>query len=294
MFDWEDLRHFAALARDKSLSAAARRLMVDHATVARRVAALEAALELKLVDRRPRTYALTADGERIAQLAARMEDEAFALGRAARASKPGLIGEVAISAPPTLATTLIASWLGELRRRHPGICIRLDGEKRSASLLRREADIAVRLFRPTEKNLVVRKVGRLVFALYASPAYLADYHPADHAFIGYDDALEHLPQQQWLKALVGSRPIVARISDLEGHRAAARAGVGLAALPTYLGDADGGLTRVPVKARPVTREIWLAVHSDLRRVPAVQAVMAFLAEVFAEEPLRPEAPKKNP
>jgi DNA-binding transcriptional LysR family regulator len=286
MFDWEDLRHFAALARDKSLSAAARRLMVDHATVARRVAALEAALELKLVDRRPRTYALTADGERIAELAARMEEEAFALGRAARASKPGLTGEVAISAPPTLATTLIAPWLGPLRRRHPGICIRLDGEKRSASLLRREADIAVRLFRPSEKNLVVRKVGRLVFALYAAPAYLAEHRPADYAFIGYDDALAHLPQQHWLKALVGSRPIVARISDLDGHRMAARAGVGLAALPTYLGDADAGLARVAVRTRPATREVWLAVHSDLRRVPAVQAVMAFLGERFAEEPLR--------
>ncbi|HEX4325915.1 MAG TPA: LysR family transcriptional regulator, partial [Burkholderiales bacterium] len=78
MNDWEDLRHFAALARDKSLSAAARRLGVDHATVARRVAALEESLKLKLVDRRPRAYVLTADGERIAALAARMEQEAYA------------------------------------------------------------------------------------------------------------------------------------------------------------------------------------------------------------------------
>src|SRR5262245_44615909 len=75
MFDWEDLRHFAALARENSLSAAARRLGVDHATVARRIGALEAALGLRLVDRRPRSYALTADGTRIAALAARVETE---------------------------------------------------------------------------------------------------------------------------------------------------------------------------------------------------------------------------
>jgi DNA-binding transcriptional LysR family regulator len=281
VFDWEDLRHFAALSREKSLSAAARRLKVDHATVARRIAALEAALELKLVDRRPRAYVLTPDGERIAVLAGRMEDEAFAVERAARAIQPGLAGEVSISAPPVVATTLIAPRLGELRKKHPGIQVRLVGEKRSASLLRREADLAVRLFRPTEKNLLARKLGKLTFALYASPAYLAEHRPPDYAFIAYDEALDHVPQQQWLKGIACGRPIVARISDLEGHRVAARAGVGLSVLPTYLGDADSGLRRVAVKAKPVTRELWLAVHADLRRVPPVQAVMAFIADCFA-------------
>src|SRR5262249_51527761 len=108
MFDWEDLRYFAALTREGSLSAAARALKVDHATVARRVAALEDALGMKLVDRRGRSYELTADGERIAALASRMEDEADTIGRAARAVRPGLTGEVSISAPPNLASTFIA------------------------------------------------------------------------------------------------------------------------------------------------------------------------------------------
>ena len=102
MFDWEDLRYFATFAREKSLSAAARHLKVDHATVARRIASLESALNLKLVDRRPRSYDLTANGERIAALGSKMEDEAFAVGRAAMAGQMGLTGEVSVSAPPTM------------------------------------------------------------------------------------------------------------------------------------------------------------------------------------------------
>jgi DNA-binding transcriptional LysR family regulator len=177
MFDWEDLRHFGALAREHTLSAAARGLKVDHATVARRIAALEASLGIKLVDRRPRSYVLTADGKRIAALAARMEETSFAVGRAVRAVQPGLVGEVSISAPPLLASTLIAPRLAELRNAHPDIRVRLIGEKRSASLSRREADLAVRLSRPTEKRLVVRKIGAIAFMLYATPGYLAALSP---------------------------------------------------------------------------------------------------------------------
>jgi len=277
MFDWEDLRHFAALAREASLSAAARRLGVDHATVARRIVALEAALGLRLVDRRPRSYALTPDGTRIAALAARMETEAFAVDRAARAKTSGLAGEVAVSAPPLVASALIAPRLGELRARHPEIRLRLIGEKRSASLSRREADLALRLSRPVEQSLVARRIGTLSFALYGAPDYLARHDAADYEFIGYDENLEQVPQQQWLRAVASGRAIVLRSDDIAAHQAAARAGVGLAALPRFLGDSDGSLATVEVKGKAVAREVWLAVHRDLRAAPAVRAVMDFLA-----------------
>ena len=283
MYDWEDMRHFAALARGKSLSAAARQLGVDHATVARRVAALEAALKLKLVDRRPRAYVLTADGERIALLAARMEEEAYAVERVAGAGQGGLSGTLSISAPPGISNTLIAPRLGELLRLHPGLRVRLIGEKRSASLSRREADVAVRLSRPVENTLVARKVASFSFALYASPAYLATHAPAQYGFIAYEESLDDVPQQQWLRAAAGTRPIIARISDLEGQRGAARAGVGVAALPLYLAKGDGLLRRVPAKPKPVVRDVWLVVHRDLRGAPAVRAALDFLAGCFASD-----------
>jgi len=275
--DWQDLRHFATLAREGSLSAAARRLKVDHATVARRVAALEAALGLKLVDRRARAYALTAEGRDIAAIAARMEDVAFDLDRAARGAQAGLSGPVTITAPPTLAATLIAPRLVDLCTAHSGIRVRLIGEKRSASLSRREADVAVRLRRPTEPNLVARRVGRLAFALYAAPAFLRTHRPADYRFIAYDETMETAPQQQWLQRFAGERPVVLRASDLEVQREAAKAGLGIAALPRYFGDREPGLQIIEAGHTRVAREIWLVVHRDLQRAPLVRAVLDFLA-----------------
>ena len=277
MLNWDDLRYFVVLAREGTLSAAARALKVDHVTVARRVSALEAQSGLKLVDRRARLYRLTEDGRRIAALAAPMEEAAFAVERAAQAAGPGLSGEVAISAPPSLANALIAPRLIELRRAHPGIHIKLIGEKRSASLSRREADLALRLSRPTEPGLVARKIGQFGFSLYGAAAYLKETPPHALAFIAYDASMDDAPQQVWLKRVAAKREVVLRTSDLENQAAAARAGVGLAALPHFLGDGDPLLARCETETGEVRRDVWLVVHRDLRKAPAIRAVMEFLA-----------------
>jgi DNA-binding transcriptional LysR family regulator len=269
MLDWTDLHHFVVLAREGTLSAAARALGVDHVTVARRVAALEATTALKLVDRRARSYALTEDGRRIAAAA-------FGVERAMQAAKPGISGEVSISAPPSLANALVAPRLITLRQQHPGILIKLIGEKRSASLSRREADIALRLSRPSEPGLIARRIGHFGFSLYGAPSYLKETPPHAFTFIAYDTSMEEAPQQQWLKTIAGRRDIVLRTSDLENQAAAARAGLGLAALPHFMGDGDPRLERYESGEKEVGRDVWLLVHRDLRRAPAVRAVMEFL------------------
>jgi len=276
MSDWEDIRHFVTLAREGTLSAAARTLGVDHATVARRVAALEASTGLKLVDRRARATLLTEDGRRIAAVAAPMEEAAFALSRTAQAAKPGVDGEVTISAPPNFASAVIAPQLVRLRQQHPGIRIKLMGEKRRASLSRREADVALRLSRPVETGLFVRKIGSFGFSLYGAPAYLNKTPPHAFAFIGYDASMAESPQEVWLRAVIGEREVVLRTNDLETQIAAARSGLGVAALPHYLGEGDPRLQRHDVPGRPVSRDVWLLVHRDLRQVPPVRAVMEFL------------------
>ncbi len=276
MADWENIRHFVTLAREGTLSAAARTLGVDHATVARRVAALETSTGLKLVDRRARTTTLTEDGKRIAAVAAPMEETAFALLRAAQAAKPGIDGEVSISAPPNFASSVIAPQLIRLRQQHPGIRLKLIGEKRRASLSRREADIALRLLRPVEAGLFVRRIGSFGFSLYGAPAYLEKTPPHAFAFIGYDASMADSPQEVWLGTIIGEREVVLRTNDLQTQVAAARAGLGVAALPHYLGDGDPHLQRYAVTQRPISRDVWLVVHRDLRQVPAVRAVMEFL------------------
>jgi DNA-binding transcriptional LysR family regulator len=283
MSDWEDIRHFATLAREGTLSAAARVLGVDHATVARRVAALEASTGLKLVDRRPRTTTLTEDGKRIAAVAAPMEEAAFALGRAAQAAKPRVDGVVTVSAPPNFASSVIAPRLIRLHHQHPGIRIRLIGEKRQASLSRREADVALRLLRPVETGLFVRRIGSFGFSLYGAPAYLEKTPPHAFAFIGYDPSMADSPQEIWLGTIIGERDVVLRTNDLETQVAAARSGLGLAALPHYLGDGDPLLQRHVVTQKPISRDVWLVVHRDLRQVPAVRAVMEFLAGCMRQQ-----------
>jgi DNA-binding transcriptional LysR family regulator len=276
MTDWEDIRHFAALAREGTLSAAARKLGVDHVTVARRVAALEASTGLKLVDRRARATTLTEEGKRIAEVAAPMEEAAFALSRTAQAAKPGIEGEVAISAPPNFASAVIAPQLIRLRQQHPGIRIKLIGEKRTASLSRKEADLALRLLRPIESGLFVRRIGSFGFGLYGAPAYLNKTPAHALAFIGYDASMAESPQEVWLRTVVGDREVVLRTNDLETQVAAARSGLGIAALPHYLGEGDPRLQRHEVSQKPISRDVWLLVHRDLRQVPTVRAVMDFL------------------
>jgi DNA-binding transcriptional LysR family regulator len=279
--DWEDLRYFTAFAQDESLSAAARRLNVDHATVARRIESLELSLRLKLVDRRSRSYALTDDGRRIAAVGERMQDEAFQAQRLATASQPGVAGEVIISAPPALAGALIAPRLGELRKRHDGLILQLVAATTSASLSRREADIAVRLRRPDEPELVARKVATIPFALYAAADYAANVAASSLGFIAYDASMEDSPQQTWLRTQAAGRPIVFSSNDLMIQAVAAQAGVGVAALPHFLGT-QFGLVAVPTKGAALERDVWLAVHRDVRNLPRIRAVMAFLVECLGQ------------
>lgn len=278
MTDWEDLRHFVVLAREGTLSAAARMLGVDHATVARRVAALEADTGLKLIDRRARSYQLTDDGKRIAATAIPMEEAAFAVGRAVQAARPGLRGEVSISSPPSVTNVLIAPQLFRLRHRHPGIRIKLIGEKRAASLNRREADVALRVTRPQEPGLIARKISSFGFSLYGAPSYLKETPPHAFAFVAYDDSMNEAPQQKWLMTVAAGREIMLRTNDLENQVAAARTGVGIAVLPHFVGDPDPRLKRYDVTPVPPSRDVWLLVHRDLRDSPLVRAVMEFLTD----------------
>lgn len=276
--NWEDLRHFLALAETGSLSEAARVLGVDHTTVARRVAALETALSLRLIDRLPRAVMLTAEGQAIARLGKPMQEASLALQRAASGVADTLAGPVRVSAPPAFATLVLAPHIATLKARHPGIIVDLGSDQRTADLDHREADIAVRLSRPTADGLIARKVGEIPFALYAARGY--DKPPAEWTFITHDGFPTVLPQQRWLDQIIGDRPVAFRTNDVITMAIAARAGLGVAVLPYFVGEDDPGLIRLPSPEPPPVRDIWLVVHDDLRRAPRVRAVMEFLIETI--------------
>ncbi len=283
MFDWEDLRHFAALAEAGTLSGAARRLRVDHATVGRRVASLEGALGIRLVDRLPRRCVLTEVGQRIATLAGEIDEQTHTIERAARGSQaPAVAGRVTLSAPPVFASHFLAPRLAPLRQQHPLLRLVLSGEAASVSLSRQEADLAVRLGRPQERSSVVRRLGAMRFDLYAAQHYRALDEPGRWEFVAYGPALDHLPQQQWLRKIAGERPVVFEASDLASQHAAVRSGVGVAALPCFLAAHDTVLVQLAAETPAPVRELWLVVHADLRRAPAIRAVMDFVTALVTE------------
>lgn len=276
MFDWENLRYFSALAQTGSLLGAARLLDVEHATVARRVASLEAQMDVKLVDRRGRRISLTAEGQRVAAMAERMGEEARAIERVSLAAGGRLAGDVKVSAPPTFAAALLAGPLVELRRNHPDIGITIVGETRYASLDRREADIAVRMTKPEQGDFTIAKLGDVAFGFYAAPTYLASVPEEDWNFIAYDETMSSSPQSTRLLEVANGRKLSIKATTLEFQLSAARAGGGVALLPNFLLVGVDGLVKAVRESKPLTREVWLVVHSDIRNVPIIRAVMEAL------------------
>lgn len=246
---------------------------VEHATIARRVARLEQETGLKLVDRRGRRILLTIDGEKIAAIARTMEEKALAVERARVGRQPSLTAEVTISAPPAYAAARLAGPLAALRKDHPGIRVRVIGEKRHASLDRREADIAIRLSRPTVGDLTAVKIGESELRLYGSPSYLAAIQATAWEFVAYDETMDAAPQQAKLLALLDGRSIGLRASTLEMQMAFILAGGGVGMLPDFVAAGQDGLMEADPSDRPLTREIWLIVHTDMKDAPAIRAVM---------------------
>lgn len=276
MLDWQDLRHFVALADTGTLLGAARSLGVEHATVSRRVAALEVELSQRLVDRRSGRYVLTTSGEEVAATARRMLAETLSLERTLLAGSRSAAVEVAVSTPPVIASHLIAPRLANFHREHPAIHLRLLGESHAASLTRREADIVLRLSRPEDNSLVVRRAGAITYRAYATPAYLAAHPAADRAFIGLSADLDGTPNQLWLKQLAGDRPMVLRSNDFVTQCAAARAGIGIAVLPDFV-PRSAAPELVEAEPGSFRRDAWIAFHRDLKGAPQIKATATLLA-----------------
>jgi DNA-binding transcriptional LysR family regulator len=295
MLDWDDLHTFLAIARHGSLSAAARALAVQQTTIGRRLAALESRAGARLLQKTPRGYTLTPAGEAILGNVERIESETLAIERRITGRDVRLEGTVRLTAVESLAADILLPALPELRRRHPGIHIDLIAETRSLSLTMREADIALRLARPRQHDLAIRRVGGIGFALYAAPAYLDAHGQPDlaagspgHAAILFETDQAHLDEVAWFAGLTANAVPVLRSNSRYCHRAAARAGIGLACLARYLGDGHG-LARLPTPTPGPSRDLYLCVHNDIRHTPRIRAVTDFLAEA-----LRAESGRLNP
>jgi DNA-binding transcriptional LysR family regulator len=287
--DWENLRFFLELARARTLSDTARRLRVNHSTVARRIARLERDLGITLFDRGPRGYDVTAHAARLIEHAERMEGEIDTLHRRLSGEQVALEGVVRITTVDSFATYLLTPELPRFHARYPSIHIELVSANQELNLGRREADMALRLGRPRDSGLVARKLADIPYFLYGAKSLVRALRPhtladlVDQSFLGYDNGLFNVAQEDWLDQTIKERRTVFRTNTLEPLLTAARAGLGLAMLPAFVAGRDPGLARVPISEAMPPRELWLLVHGDLRRSPRIRAALDFVVDVAEQQ-----------
>ena len=280
--NWDDLRVFLTLAREGTLSTAAKALGVSHPTVSRRVQALEHQIGARLFERLPDRFVPTAAGEELLADTEAMEKAALSINRRSAGLSDTVSGVVRLSAGEAMAV-LVARHLPWLRARLQQIEFEVVESHTLANLSRREADLLIREQVPELAGIVTRKLCHVAYAIYAARKLELKHAsmPAlvDQPWIGFDDDHSYMPGQRWLHEQLGRRPEI-RVNNWLILHEAARVGSGLAVLPCYLADQDPKLRRVGGVLPEVSTEQWLLVHRDLRALPRVRAVMDALVELF--------------
>lgn len=285
MLDWDDIKFFLAIARNGSLSAAAKSLHVAQSTVGRRLSSLEDSLGVRVLNRTPDGYVTTLAGDEMLIQAERVEAEAHLLqlhvgGRDAR-----MQGLVRVTCAETVASHILAPCLASIHHNHPEMMIELIPNPRELSLSMREADISVRLKASEQHDLVVRRIGNLAFGLYASPQYVGlhgeiDFHDgcSGHYLVTQTEDIQDATQTDWLADLAPRARISIQTSSHEAAVAAAIHGGGIACLVRSRADIEVGLVRLVAPTPVPSAGIYLVVHNDNRGKARVRACMTAITQ----------------
>lgn len=285
--NWDDVRFFLAAARHGSLTGASRAMGSNQPTVGRRIDALETSTGVRLFQRHAQGLTLTDEGRRILNVAEAMEDAARAL-RLAPGKHDEVQGKIGLALPEGLSAYLIAPQLSTLIERHPGLDVSLLPSSASADLIHGEADLAIRLFLPVENDLSARKVGKMGFGVYASPAYFERYgNPRNekeltqHQFIVYGEKCRHTEEGRWLEAVSSGCRLLLRSDDTHTRLAATVSGLGLTVLPHFLAE-KVQLKPIAMATAIPPRTVYLVVHRHLRKLTRVRATLDWLVELLRE------------
>jgi DNA-binding transcriptional LysR family regulator len=286
-FDWSLMRSFLAVIERGSLLAAARYLGVSQPTLGRHVAELERQLGTVLFERTGRGLVATSAARSIADQARAMADNAEAIGRTLTGQSQQLSGSVRITASQTVATYLLPPLLAAFREHEAGIAVDVIASNAVSNLLRREADIAVRMVRPAQSSLVARRVGVVQIGAYARKDYLrrrgVPRKPGDlvhHDLIGLDRDDSIIRSFAALGQPIERNSFVFRSDDHVVLWQALCAGFGIGFAATWLADREPSLERVLLELPMPTLPVWLAVHREIRSSARIRVLYDFLAEAI--------------
>jgi DNA-binding transcriptional LysR family regulator len=283
--NWEWYRAFLGVMQTGSLSGAARALGLTQPTVGRHIDALEGALGLKLFMRTHDGYTPSEAARHLLPYAEALAASAAALTRVASSEGDGVRGTVRIAASDVIGVEVLPPILARLRDAHPALTIELHLSDQLDNLLQREADIAVRMVRPTQQAVVARRVGLVDVGLFATPDYLARHGTpatvaelAAHSLIGPDSETEWIRRLRQQFPLMNREHLALRVDSNLAQLAAIRAGYGIGGCQVGLAARAPALVRVLAADFHIGLDTWIAMHEDLRDTPRCAVTFAALAE----------------
>jgi DNA-binding transcriptional LysR family regulator len=286
--NWDDVRIFLAVARAGQILAASKRLALNHATLSRRLTALEEALGTRLFIRRTNGCELTSEGEGFLASAERMETEMLAAQARLGRTDTAITGTVRIGAPDGFGVSFLAPRMGLLIERHPELKIQLVPVPRAFSLSSREADIAITLERPEQGRLISSKLTDYTLGLYASRSYVAAHGAPDdaealktHRRIGYVEDLIFTPSLNFTGEVMRNWNAGFEISSAIGQTEAVRSGAGIGILHNYIARQYPDLVRV-MPETSIQRTYWTIFHESARELARIRVVADFLHEIVRE------------
>lgn len=283
MLAWDDLRYVLAVAREGTLSKAAKRLGVNHSTVSRRLTAASEQLGVRLFERLPDGYVPTKAGEDVVRVAERLEEDVLSLESRVLGRDAELKGALRVSTTDMLAWRLIPE-LPSFFERYPQVQLELTVGYQVSSLTKREADVAIRVTNAPPEHLVGRKVARMEFALYASRALharMGDASLEDYPWLAWDRRSGARMTERWMELHVPEARVVMTVDDAPSMVRATRRGVGISFLACIDADEEDELVRLRDVEPGFGMDLWVLTHPDLRETARVRAFTAFANELYA-------------
>ena len=284
---WDDLRLVKAIADARSLPAAAAWIGINHSTAFRRLKQIEATLGVALFEKHRSGYTLTAAGEEIAALAARVDEDVAAVTRKLAGQDVAPSGELRVATNDSLLVDLLTPLFAAFRVRCPGVRLDILIGNQALNLAKRDADVAIRATDNPPENLVGRRAARIAWALYGRAADFSDSAgaangvPKERNWVSLGEQLGALNVVKWIAANIPVERVVYKVNTVLGLAEAVEAGVGVGYVPCFIGDARPSLARLGPPEPEFGSDLWLLTHPDLRHSARVRVFLDFLAAELA-------------